>query len=175
MNALQLKQQILEITKNNKKQVVVLFVCIAVLLLLCVSDLFPEKENLQTEDEIIQTFEKATEEKLEHFLSHVAGVGKVKVCVTLESMSQYEYASDLHQEMYAEKNKEEKEYIIIENAQGDESGLRIFTKAPEIRGVAVCCEGGNSAKVKNEVTMLLAASLNLPTNRIYISAYSDHN
>lgn len=55
-------------------------------------------------------------------------------------------------------------------ALGGGDALLLGYKMPQIAGVAVVCDGGGNAMVQKELSMLLSASLAIPTTRIYISA-----
>ncbi len=175
MDIVHLKTRLTEIVKKNKKSVIVLCGALFFLLLLFVTDTQKTEENTLSENDLLRLLENETEKKLESFLQNVDGVGRVKVYLTFDSLTQSDYAKDLRKEQNGDKTDLDYEYVIIENQQGYDSGLCIMSTAPKIRGVAVCCDGGNSVKVQTEITLLLSASLNIPTNRIHISAYKQSN
>ena len=163
-----------EAVKNNKKQVVVL--CAACILLFIL--LFTDTKTTETitNDDHTQTvygLEKKLEDKLEEFLKTVDGVGKVSVCVSFDVLEQKAYAQNIQTDQSENDIENSAEYVIIETENGQEDGLALTVYAPKIRGVAVCCEGAGSQKVKNEVTQLLTAALHLPANRIYVSVYAE--
>ena len=163
---------LLAMCKNNKKQICILFGAVFVLLLLCSSDLFSdsvEKTNETAKE--VYALEDELERKLEEFLETVEGVGKTEVCIMFDLLAETSYA--VNEE--ADSNEQSSVYVIIENADGSEGGLPICVRAPQIRGVAVSCEGGASAKVKNEVTALLTASLGISANRVHVSPYTEKN
>ena len=75
--------------------------------------------------------------------------------------------------MFAVKEKsnygsKEREYIVIDS-DNNESGLLLKVMEPEIRGVAIVCEGADSAKVRQEIVSTVSAVLGISTNRISIA------
>ncbi|MBE6812009.1 MAG: hypothetical protein E7523_03905 [Ruminococcaceae bacterium] len=156
--------------KNNKKQMYILLGAIFVLLLLCSGDLFAtSSEKTKDTTKEVYALEKELECKLEDFLETVDGVGKTKVCIMFDLLEETSYAANTD----TDSDESSLEYVVVENADGSEGGLPIRIRAPQIRGVAVTCEGGASAKVRNEVTSLLTASLGITANRVYVSQYSE--
>ncbi len=156
---------------KNKMLFCLLCAGIVVLIFLVPSDSIKTENTESSSVSTVYTLENEMEEKLESFLKNVKGVGKVKVCVTFDSLEYKEYAQDSDIEENEEKKEKTTDYVIVENKEGDENGLLIRTTAPKIRGVAVCCEGADSQVVKNEVTCLLTAMLEIPSNRVYVTAY----
>ncbi len=155
--------------KNNKKSVCILCVAVFILLFLCCGDIISEKtDNVDTTVTEVCSLERELEKKLEDFLGTVDGVGNAEVCIMFDLLAETTYAVDVE----SGSDEHSTAYVIIENADGSEGGLPISVRAPQIRGVAVSCEGGASAKVRNEVTALLTASLGISANRVYVSAYT---
>jgi stage III sporulation protein AG len=50
----------------------------------------------------------------------------------------------------------------------ERSELVLSEKAPEVRGVAVICKGGDQISVQKKIISLLASLLSIPTNKIYV-------
>ncbi len=87
------------------------------------------------------------ENRLCEMLSTMEGVSDVKVMVTLEGTS---HSSGDMQSAFSE----EPVYWI---------------DAPKIRGVSVVCRGANNAKTKEKILDLIAGTLNLNKNKIYVT------
>lgn len=157
---------------NNKKQMTVLI--IAVIMLVVISILTSSedvKSEINDNTDTVYSLEYELEKKLEDFLSVVDGVGKVKVCVTFDILEQTSFAQNTETDT-DEKGKEIKtDYVIIDTENGEEKGLEISVRAPEIRGVAIACEGGASATVRNEITSLVCSVLGISSNRVFVSQY----
>ncbi len=152
--------------KNNKKQICILCIAVFVLMVLCGGEIFgktDEKTNEAATELLVM--EEELEQRMEDFLKTVDGVGKVEVCIIFDQLAETAYATNDE----IDDNEMTAEYVIIKNADGSEAGLPICIRAPQIRGVAVSCEGGASAKVRNEITALLTASLGISANRVHVS------
>lgn len=162
--------------EKNKIQMIVL---IAAVFLLAVFTVFGGNDAVEKEvsnsTQTVYSLEEELEEKLEEFLKTVQGVGKVKVCVTFDILEQTSFAQNTESETQEKGSETSVDYIIIENADGSECGLPISIKAPQIRGIAVACEGGGSPKIRSEITMLLTAALGISSNRVYVSQYKESN
>ena len=108
--------------------------------------------------------EKALERRLENLLSEVGGVGRVKVMVTLDGTWESIYAKDSETKDVSEKD----EYVTVKE-NGKNTGLKIRSVRPDIKGVGVSCEGADSAAVRENITSLICAALGIPSNRVYVA------
>lgn len=111
------------------------------------------------------SYEEALETRLEEIISSVDGVGKCKVMITLEKDDRKIFAKD----SYNKENENKYEYVIVKNGDGDNDGLVESTVMPEIRGVAVVCDGGDSAVVRTEVVSLVSSVFSVSSARISVS------
>ena len=111
-------------------------------------------------DEVI-IYQSYLEERVKALCSSVDGVGNVSVIVTLEGGFSSEYAVE-----YKDGNEE---YVIV-GSGSSQSGLFLTRSIPKISGVGVVCHGGTNPKIQKELTALLSAALDLPSNRIYVTA-----
>ncbi len=120
------------------------------------------------------------QKQLETFLSSVEGVGKVKVCLTMQTSRELVPA---HNTPYTRKNEEETdengkrtltetqndaEIILYEQADGSQSPLIIRQIEPTVRGVVVAAQGAGSQKVQNEIVELLEALFGIEAHKIKI-------
>ena len=110
--------------------------------------------------------EQTLETRLTKLLSSVEGVGKVKVLVTVDRLQEYTYAQNT--ETGGAGDRTENDYVIVEQ-NGTKNGLTLTVTAPVVRGVAVSCEGGGSARVRQEVVNLVCAALGIGASRVYVS------
>ena len=60
-------------------------------------------------------------------------------------------------------------YITVKTADGGEQALLITTEMPQVRGVAVVCEGGDDEIINEKIT---TAALNITSKRVYIAGGS---
>lgn len=174
-----MNEKIKKITKNPKLLVIIGVCGIA---LIFISSLFggenkKEKSNTDatrcTAEEYCETLEKS----IKNIVTGITGDKKPTVVVTLESGIRYSYASADETDTTTatgsstDQSSESKKqsYITVKTADGGEQALVVTEIMPEVRGVAIICEGGNNEitaeKIKNAVT----AALNITSKRVYIS------
>lgn len=141
-------------------------------------------DSRKTADTQIRTAEEYAnelEQRLEGLLSQIDGVGKARVMVTLESGYGYVYAkaakvdNDLLEDYKAEDAKKTQEkqtteetYILVEGENGEQP-LVTMELQPEVRGVVVVCEGGDSPGVAAQVVSTVKVALNISSARISVS------
>lgn len=118
-----------------------------------------------TSDEYVEDVEN----RLCGLLSDIEGAGAVKVMITLESGEEQVFARDsdssLDNKADGDKSvKEKNEYVIV-----DGQAVRVKTVEPEIRGVAVVCEGGNDFTVKQSIVQAVTAVLGISAARVSVA------
>ncbi len=113
-----------------------------------------------SQDEVI-IYQNYLEEKVASLCSSVNGVENVRVIITLEGGFSSEYAVE-----YKDGNEE---YVII-GSGASQGGLFLARSLPKIAGVGIVCTQGLNPSVQKELTALLSAALDLPSNRIYVTA-----
>lgn len=157
--------------KGDKRIVLIVILGLCGVLLLTLSELLPERRDAEDgiEEQNIRTdnlteYEKVLENRLSELLSAVNGAGKVKVMLTLDCGDENIYATEIK----SGSSTEERKYVLIEE-NGEDSGLLLKTDLPQVRGVAVVCEGADSSEVRQEITGLLTAVLGVSTNRVNIA------
>ncbi len=132
-------------------------------------------------DTSLDTYIDSLESQLEEILSSVDGVGRVNVMITLKGSSTKEvlmeepYTESLVDETDSEggvRNNSEKsqDYRVIyeENGDGDTVPFVISETTPDIAGVAVVAEGGDSATVKEKITSIIKALFGIEINKIAV-------
>lgn len=163
-------EKILEKIKRDRKLAIIICVGLAGIILLTLSELMPpknkteEKTSEKSETYIRDSYEEDIEKRLTSIVSAIDGAGRTQVMVTLASGDENVYA-------VKEKSSDgsrEREYIVIDS-DDNESGLLLKVIEPEIRGVAIVCEGADSAKVRQEIVSSVSAVLGISTNRISIA------
>ena len=152
---------------GDKKQMLIVALGVVGMLLLLLSGGGKKQETATELPDPAQT-QAAVARQLEALLKTVDGVGKVKVCVTLERMQADVYAVNTEQVSEPDRSQKSEKYVLTESGN-DTHGLRLYSVMPEIRGVAVSCEGGGSGIVRQEVTKLISAALGIGANRIWVT------
>lgn len=161
--------------KCDKKRLFIIVAGIVGILLLVLSEFIPEgEENVvitENDDEMSFTsYEKDIEERLKKLLESIDGAGKVQVMVTIESGDEKVYAT----ESKKSENNEEKNYVLVD-IEGSDSGLLLKIAQPEIRGVAIVCQGADSPTVRNAVVGAVTSVLGISSNRVNVSKMKNSN
>ncbi|MBR0349061.1 MAG: hypothetical protein IIX16_05410 [Clostridia bacterium] len=159
----------------DKKRLFIIVAGIVGVLLLVVSEFIPESEEdveiTENDDEMSFTsYEKDIEERLKNLIESIDGAGKVQVMVTIESGDEKVYAT----ESKKTENNEEKSYVLVD-IEGSDSGLLLKIAQPEIRGVAIVCQGADSPTVRNAVVGAVTSVLGISSNRVNVSKMKNSN
>ena len=154
--------------KRDKKITAIICLGLAGIFLLTMSELVPQKstktEKKETVSDISDSYEADLEKRLTSIVSSINGAGRTQVMVTLASGDENVY--DVKEN--SSDGSREREYIVIDDGSS-ESGLLLKVVEPEIRGVAVVCEGADSANVRQEIVSTVSAVLGISSNRISIA------
>lgn len=163
-------ENFLEKIKRDKKIAAIVCLGLVGIIFLTLSELFPQSDEKTNEkkqivsNDISDSYEENLEKRLTAIVSSISGAGQTKVMVTLDSGDENVYAV---KEKSSDGSKE-REYVVIDSDK-NESGLLLKVIEPEIRGVAIVCEGADSAKVRQEIVSSVSAVLGISTNRISIA------
>lgn len=133
------------------------------MLLLLLSELMPtgtKSAAASTAPQEIAAYQTQLENRLETLIAQMDGAGKTTVMLTLETGEETIYALDTQ----SGQMQEQQTHVLLE----DGSALAETIYQPQIRGVAVLCEGGSDVRVAARITELLSALLDLPSNRICV-------
>lgn len=116
-----------------------------------------------TQSVSVQEYTDQLEHSLVQLISAIDGAGEVQVAVTLESSTQTVYAFD--------QKEESTEHIILNQGQGQNALVEMVWE-PEIRGVAIVCQGADNITVCSQITETVAVLTGVSTNRISIAKMS---
>lgn len=105
-------------------------------------------------------YKQQLEQQLETLIGQVEGAGKTTVMLTLESGEETIYALDT----LSGQTQSQQTHVLLD----DGTALEETTYLPTVCGVAVVCEGGGDVRVAARITELVAALLDVPTNRICV-------
>lgn len=182
--------------KADKKLLCIVFIGIVGMVIILLTEIGGEssKEVLENESpssEQVQSVSEYTyvqdiEHRLTKMVSSIEGAGQAKVMVTLENGAQQVYAKqdkiksnssiqgagdDRDVEDSLEK---ENEYIIIRSNDNSENGLIVKIIQPNIRGVAIVCEGAGSTVVKQSIINTVTAVLGISSTKVNIEKMADN-
>ena len=147
--------------KQNRARLALVLGCIAMALIL-LSELFPAKAPAapQAVSPEEGTYKTQLEQQLTELIEQVQGAGKTTVMLTLETGEETIYALDTQ----SGQMQEQQTHVLLE----DGSALAETIYQPQIRGVAVLCDGGGDVRVAARITEMVGALLDLPSNRICV-------
>lgn len=159
--------RILAWIRENKVRIIVLF---GVLILsLCFISSMNERSGEEAPPEDFYRYTRLLQENLEEMLSSVNGVGKCRVLITFSDSGETVYACDEDSLSTEEKTDLSRKYVLISSRS---EGLVLKVYSPSVLGVAVICRGGDSTRVKNDVTEVLSRTLGIPADRISVKKMS---
>ena len=134
---------------------------------------------------VATTYEQQLENRLEELLSHVDGVGKVEVMIVLKSSEEkvwrvdqdtsYSITQETDQSGGNRKveSQELSETTILSGQSSQEGPLLEKEIKPEIGGVVVSAEGGNSPTVQAEISAAVEALFDVPSHKIKVLKMAD--
>ncbi len=128
----------------------------------------PEKREPPGESSQSQ-YTKDLEQKLTRVVSKIEGAGHAEVVLTLETGEENIYAQDERTDRDGQSG--ETRHILM-NAQNGQQPLVRVTWEPEIRGIAVICEGADNPKVAGRIMETVSVLAGVSTNRISIAKMS---
>lgn len=162
-----------------KKPQILIFIGLAGILLIFLSSFWgtdQENESKKTAEFSAEDYKAELEADITDMVKDITGSRDISVVITLESGIRYTYAdtkeeisSDKTQESAVSSDFEIKEgYITVKTADGGEQALLVTTMMPEIRGVAIVCEGGDIESINEKIKNAVTSALNITSKRVYI-------
>ncbi len=97
------------------------------------------------------------EKRITDLCKSVDGITEATVFLTLDCSSEYVYSED-----------SASDFLILSGSDGEQAVL-LYELYPRVRGVAVVCTGGDLPRIRETVTDLLSAALDLPSNKIKVA------
>ena len=113
--------------------------------------------------EDVSFYSERLEEKIRELICKSIGVGNATVVISLDTTVEHVWAENESSNDGATSGE-----LVIVSRNDDEETVLLKEIYPKVRGVAVVCDGGNNAEVKNRITQLISAALGIPTNKIAV-------
>ncbi|MGN0984400.1 MAG: stage III sporulation protein AG [Gemmiger sp.] len=154
---------------SDEKQRIHFLLCMGMagLVLLAVSEWLPAKTDgtvPKVPDGAVEDYASLLETRLEQLISEVEGAGQTQVMVTTATGEETIYAVD--QSVGMDGNRQQTHVLL---GSGGAEGLVETVCQPQILGVAVVCEGGDSAVVQLRVTEIVQALTDVGANHITVA------
>lgn len=158
-----------------------------IFLILSNTHISKQEANIQTEisknsEQAIQsaTYEDHLTQQLEEVFSHMAGVGKVQVLLTLEDGGEMMVLQDLDYTRTEQEEsdasgasrkslEEQRQTETVRDAQDQPYILR--ENVPKVRGILILAEGAESSVVRQELLRSAQALLGVSADEVHIAAY----
>lgn len=163
--------------KNSDKRVkFILIIGLLGIVFIFMSQFFvsdTKAETDKTPKEIsLEDYKENLEFSLQKFISKIDGVGKSEVFITLigsgETSFLKENKNDINKSDTSSSQSVSESYVLTDGKDGKTTVVKSRTN-PEIKGVLVICDGGDSIKIKAEVLDAVTTAFNLSSSRVYIS------
>lgn len=168
---------------GRKKRVWLLLGCGALLCLLVAFWPFGQGEVSsqaavsQTQDSFEEEYRLSLQTQVEELLGQMAGVGQVKVYLTLSTTQETQYQSDSSRQtdqttgsqQSSYQDSAEQQVVLVEDDAGNSKALVSSVKLPTVQGVAVICDGGDSPTVQKNISDAVSALLNIGASQISIT------
>lgn len=168
--------------KNPKVLIILGISGILLIFLSSFTDSKPKQET-KTSDFSVLEYRAQLEEDISKIVKDITNSQNVTVVITLESSMRYKYA-DITEGASTDKTESnttistsselKQGYITIKTADGGEQALIITTQMPEVRGVAIVCEGGDNNLIAEKIENAVTAALNITSKRVYIAGGSSN-
>ena len=104
------------------------------------------------------------EARVADICSGVGGVSDVKVFVSLSGGYRTVYAYDSQSTASGYKSE-----LVMSGSGADKKAVIAAYEYPEISGVGIVCRGGDDPETRRQIISLVAASLNISTNKIFVA------
>jgi len=115
-----------------------------------------------------ESYADDTEKRLREILEKIEGVGKAEVMVTIVGTEEYIYAQEEKVKNGKDDFSSESEYVLI-GSGGEKQALLRKVMNPQINGIVVICEGGDSNIVKERIYNSVSAVFNISASQIYVT------
>lgn len=168
MDTLELKN-LFERLKKDKKAIFIISVGIIGMFLILLSDSGEDNKTKNTAENNNIISEQELSAEVEELVEAIDGAGKSKVMITYKSYDETVYAFDKDENVNSQGETDYSgEYVIVDS--GDkEDGLKLKIISPEIKGIAVVCQGGNDPVIKEQIITSLSALFDISTNKISVA------
>ena len=153
--------------KDDKKRINLLLVSgLAGMLLLCMSEWLPAGQSTQNaaqssqQSQTAAEYEQQLETRLAALIRAMDGAGETVVMVTLDCGEETTYAADTRTEKTSEDTRS--------SAASQRTHL-LAGAQPQVRGVAVLCQGGGNAGTQRRITELVSALTGVGASHITVN------
>ena len=159
--------------KDDKKRINLLLVSgLAGMLLLCMSEWLPAGQSTQNaaqssqQSQTAAEYEQQLETRLAALIRAMDGAGETVVMVTLDCGEETTYAADTRTEKTSEDTRSS---AASQRTLAGAQPVVQSVQAPQVRGVAVLCQGGGNAGTQRRITELVSALTGVGASHITVN------
>lgn len=116
-----------------------------------------------------EAYTEKLETRLEEMIGKMDGISEASVMIALEGGERYQWAQETTKNLDGEKNASSSTLFLLESTGGSASPILVEKSAPKIKGVSVVCKGEKASSCKEKIIGLVAGTLNLNANQIYVT------
>jgi len=117
---------------------------------------------------------EALQEEMEEILSHISGVGEVRLLLTVETDGERQLAGNTETSYSGSASAPEdfsRSWEAVMPQDGGQTPVVTTTRYPTYRGALVVCQGGDQASVRLAVTEAVTALTGLPADRVSVAKW----
>lgn len=117
---------------------------------------------------------EALQEEMEEILSHISGVGEVRLLLTVETDGERQLAGNTETSYSGSASAPEdfsRSWEAVMAQDGGQTPVVTTTRYPTYRGALVVCQGGDQAAVRLAVTEAVTALTGLPADRVSVAKW----
>ena len=117
---------------------------------------------------------EALQEEMEEILSHISGVGEVRLLLTVETDGERQLAGNTETSYSGSASAPEdfsRSWEAVMAQDGGQTPVVTTTRYPTYRGALVVCQGGDQASVRLAVTEAVTALTGLPADRVSVAKW----
>ncbi len=143
---------------DKQKAGVILLAMVGILLIVFSSRIGKTSAAAETQEYTdVSFYTSYLENRISELCRSVEGITEAVVFLTLDCSSEYVYSED-----------SASDFLILSGSDGEQA-VMLYEIYPRVRGVAVVCTGGDLPRIRETITELLSASLDLPSNKIKVA------
>ncbi len=162
--------------KNRMKIAMVIGITGIVIIVLSQYINFEKEEIPEPLENIYIDIEAKLEEKTSNIISAITGETNPVIMLTLDGGATYNYATEIkdsNTQNSSENNlttevESEKNYIVIEDENGNENTVLLSEVYPEVRGVVIVTKYAQNTVIKESIIHAVMTALDISSNEVCV-------
>ena len=157
--------------KIHQKNMPILIICLCLgIIFLFLSEYHLDEERGDLSDDFDEdAYTAILEDKLKNILEEMDGVSQVNVMITLEGGRYYRYAIGSSKSLNGSLESSETFLQLQKDSGGNSAPILTEVLLPKVKGVSVVCQGAEDDAIRGRMIRLIASTLDLNANQIYVT------